>query len=165
MAMRSFSCSISLESYGGSTSWLKQVWAWGSILVWPLQQEILKGISPIPPTGILSLPVVKSSSCFCWATDISSRICQNHLRGREGLVIGVIQVVCWKTVLPPSSLGGEAIRNGSSIRGNATSTIEPIAMVHQCTRSILLVHLENGITSDWNTVSNWFKFQSMVIAI
>ena len=49
----------------------------------PLQQEILKDISPIPPTGILSLPVVKRRTCFCWATDISPTTSQNHLHMKK----------------------------------------------------------------------------------
>lgn len=81
--MYSLFLSTSFDPYGGRTSWLKHVWACGSMWVWPFQHEILNTISPMPPTGILSLPVVKSRKSFCWPTGISLITSQNHLCERE----------------------------------------------------------------------------------
>ena len=52
----------------------------------------------------------------------------------------------------------EPICNVISIRGNTAFPNEPIRMVHQCTKIIIVGSLlRRDITSDRNNVSNWFR--------
>ena len=62
----------------------------------------------------------------------------------------------WKRVPPNSQVGGEPILNLILIEGNITSRKEPLAMLLVRWWTVLLIHLRKGITSDHNTISNWF---------
>lgn len=83
IAMMSFCCRIPRVSYWGRTNWLKQVWASGRLSGRFVILVTLNVISPIPPTGTRSLPVVNNKNFFLSSSDNDWRTSQNSLKEKN----------------------------------------------------------------------------------
>lgn len=112
IAMMSFSRRTSALSYCGSTSWLKHVWASGRLSGLFVILVILNVISPIPPTGTLSLPVVNNRNFFFSSGDRAWRISQKSLEHENSIycmsnsLCSSMKVHCSGRVLVFSFKGG-----------------------------------------------------------
>lgn len=100
IAIMSFSRRTSALSYCGSTSWLKHVWASGRLSGLFVILVILNVISPIPPTGTLSLPVVNNRNFFFSSGDRAWRISQKSLEHENSIYYKCLNhyAAVWKCI-------------------------------------------------------------------